>query len=330
MNKPEISIIIGNWNGINVLPACLKSIVENAPSVSYEIILIDNASSDESVEWLKSREVKKLLDDTKFTLIESEENLGFSRANNFAIEQTNSPYVFLLNPDTIVKPHAIDKLLQTLKSDKKIGAVAPKLFNEDGTIQFNVWGFPPTPFSLLTGGLKLYHLLPKKLISGWLYSMHWDYKERKHVPMFSGAAILVKREMIDEIGAFDTDFFMFGEDGEWCVRMNRNGWKTFFEPEAEIIHIGRQSSLQKWGTETTLLKEEEAFIFFQKKCLSKYLLSANLLTRGFILSTYYIKDILFRKKKSISGSLIKLQFKELKSTIKQTVLPDKINHRNTL
>lgn len=308
----ELSIIIVNWNGRHFLSDCLKSIVENPSSTTYQIIIVDNASTDGSVKCLQSVEVKDLLKNITFRLIESKENLGFGRANNLAIEQTDTPYVFLLNPDTIVKPHAINNLLETLKSDSRIGAVAPKLLNMDGTLQYNVWGFPLTPLSLLVTGLKIHRLLPKKIVGNWLYSWHWNYSERKPVPIVSGAAIMAKRELINDVGVFDPDFFMYGEDWEWCVRMNKNGWKTFFEPAAEIIHLGGLSSIQQWGKKGSRLKEEEAILLFQKKCLPRYLLFANLITRIFLITLYLMKYIFLRKETSMLVSLLKLHFNSLK------------------
>jgi N-acetylglucosaminyl-diphospho-decaprenol L-rhamnosyltransferase len=314
----ELSIIIVNWNGIKFLPDCLRSIVENPPSLSYEIVMVDNGSTDGSFEWLKSGEVGKILNGANFTLLDNRENLGFGKANNLAVAQTDSPYVFLLNPDTIVKANAIDKLLETLRSSDKIGAVAPKLLNGDGSLQPNVWGFPPTPLSILVDGLKLYKFLPSKIFSRWLYRTHWNYAERIAVPIFSGAAIMAKREMIDKVGAFDEDFHMYGEDAEWCIRINRRGWKTFFEPEAEIYHLGGQSSMQRWGGVATRVKEEEAFIAFQRKCLPKYHVFFNLLTRSFVLFTYLVKNFMKESKYHSIKPVMKLQLDSLKSLLLST------------
>src|SRR5215211_4756675 len=130
-----LTIIIVNWNGIKFLPACLKSIVENPGSLLFEIVVVDNASSDGSAEWLRSDECAQLVGDTRFKLIETGENLGFGRANNVAIERTDSQFVFLLNPDTVVRPNAIDRLVDALKTTPDAGAAAPKLLNEDGSLQ---------------------------------------------------------------------------------------------------------------------------------------------------------------------------------------------------
>ncbi len=309
----ELSIIIVNWNGEKFLPDCLRSIAENPPKVSYEVIVIDNKSSDGSLEWLNSDEAKSLFPDGNFRLIESHENLGFGRANNLVIELTTTPYVFLLNPDTIVKPKAIDQLLETLNSDDKIGAVAPKLLNEDGSLQPNIWGFPPTPITILFDGFKLYKLLPRMTVGNWLYRSHWTYDETRPVPMFSGAAIMLKRLTLNQTKGFDSRFFMYGEDLEFCVRLNRYGWKTVFEPRSQIIHLGGQSSAQRWGTEVTRLKEEEAFIGFQQKCLPSYLWRLNIIAKLLVLSSLYLKWTLTNVDTLLIRQLIKLQITSLHS-----------------
>jgi GT2 family glycosyltransferase len=313
MSKAELSIIIVNWNGVNFLPNCLTSIVENQPTVPFEIIVVDNCSTDGSREWLSSDEANELLKNAQFKLILSDENMGFGRANNLAIEQSNSPFVFLLNPDTIVQREAITKLLDTLRSNERIGAVAPRLLSQNGSVQVSVWGFPPTPVSLLVQGFQLDRFLPNKLLENWIYASHWNYLQRVSVPMVSGAAIMVKKAMINAVGAFDPEFHMYGEDGEWCIRMKRHGWLTVFEPDASIIHLGGQSSMQRWGLENSKLKEQEAFILFQKKCLPRYLVILNLVTRLFIFSIYFLKNLIGRKDNTMSLQLIELQLSSIKS-----------------
>ena len=315
MNTQKVSIVIVNWNGENFLPACLESIAANPPSVPFETVVVDNASADGSVAWLRSAETSELGKKLGLKIIESQENLGFGRANNLAIKETESDFIFLLNPDTIVKPYAIDRLLETLESDDKIGAVAPKLLNADGTLQYNVWGFPPTIITLSIQGLRLDRYLPKKWLANRLYSYLWSYDVRTAVPMFSGAAILAKREMVDKVGGFDESFHMYGEDGEWCVRINRNGWETFFEPTAEIVHLGGQSSLQRWGSSNSRIKEEEAFIAFQQKCLSRFHLFCNVLTRLGVLIIHFLRHFIIRNDDSIDRKLITLQLTALKKIL---------------
>lgn len=301
----NLSIVIVNWNGIKFLPDCIKSIIENSPSRPFEIVVVDNNSTDDSVRWLKSAECRGILGETKLRLIENGENMGFGRANNIAMRRTNSQYVFLLNPDTMVRPGAVDRLIQTLESDEGIGAVAPKIFNADGSLDYSVWAFPPTPLYLLIVGLKLTKLIPKELLSKKYYSCYWHYNERTAVPAFSGAAFMVKRDVINKIGAFDEDFFMYGEDAEWCSRINRNGWKTYFEPQANIYHLGGGSAGQRWESSDIRIKEEQGFVFSQKKCCSKFHFLVNSLTRMFILSILYTKNLITGKDCSALLSLLK-------------------------
>ncbi len=316
LNNIGLSVIIVNWNGEAFLPDCLKSIVKNPPCIPFEVIVVDNDSTDQSVEYLKSENVKNLFGSVPFKLIETGENLGFSRANNLAIEQTDSPFVFLLNPDTIVTSNAIDRLVKTLESSEDIGAVAPKLLEKDGRIQYSVWRFPPTPLSILTESFKLGNIIPGRFLGEWLYSSHWDYQKRTAVPSFSGAAIMAKREMIDKIGAFDSDFYMYGEDVEWCFRINKNGWKTIFEPEAEIYHLGGQSSVQRWGSSETRVKEQAGFLYCQSKCISKPWFFFNLLTSSSVLTLFYLKNLILGNDRETLRETLKLHLRWLKSFLK--------------
>lgn len=312
--SPKLSIIIVNWNGIAFLPNCLKSIVDNPPGSRFEIIVVDNDSSDGSPEWIKSNEAAEILGDVKFTLIESGGNLGFSKANNLAIEKTKAPFVFLLNPDTLVKSGAIDKLLETVQSASEIGACAPKLLNQDGSVQHNVWGFPPTPLSILILDLQFIRFLPKKLLGNVIYSSFWDYSRRVDVPIVSGAAIMAKREMIEEVGGLDPSYHMYGEDVEWCARINKAGWKVFFEPEAEIYHIGGQSSVQRWGNAAGVQMHESG-MEVQLSCLPTYLILLNALTSTFTHGLFFLKNLVTGGDTTTLGKIIKIQLNGAKRSL---------------
>jgi len=283
----DLSIIIVNWNGITFLPNCIKAIVENPPDISFEIVVVDNDSSDKSIEWLQSSEANTLLNGTKLTLIESRENLGFGRANNLAIERTDSPFVFILNPDTKVRPGALDNLLATLRSNDGIGLSVPKICGLDGKIQPSVWPVP-SAMRFFVDGLGLHTLLPKKIRGEWLLFNHWSYDARITVPLASGCAMMARREMINDAGSFDPDIFMYGEDMEWCYRMGKRGWAIVFEPLAEVVHIGGQGSKQRWTLIESRMKEEQAWVGFQQKCLSPLSALATSTIKLFVISTRYV------------------------------------------
>jgi GT2 family glycosyltransferase len=285
--RTELSIVIVNWNGLAFLPDCLKSIIDNPPVMSWEIVVVDNDSSDGSVEWLQSANARSLLKGAKFTLIQSGANLGFSRANNIAIERTDSPFVFILNPDTMVRAGALDNLLATLHTDANIGLTVPKIFDLDRNIQPSVWPVPNAMRSLVDG-LGIYRVLPSRLRGDWLLFNHWSYDSRKTVPLASGCAMMAKREMINDVGGFDRDIFMYGEDMEWCYRMGKRGWAIVFEPQAEVIHRGGQSSKQRWTLIESRIKEEQGWIGFQQKCLSPFSVLATSAAQLFVISMRYV------------------------------------------
>lgn len=310
-----LSIVIVNWNGRGFLPDCLRSIVENPPSCPYEIIVVDNASSDGSVEWMKSQEAAELLGEASFRLIESKENLGFGRANNLAFEATDSKYVFVLNPDSIVSHGSMDKLIETLELSDTIGMTAPRLVDESGDLGLSVIPFRPTPVSIVIEEFQLYRLMPKRLTRYWLFGRHWDYNVRRPVPIVAGAAMMCKREMIQDAGGFDDGIFMYGEDLEWCVRIYRHGWKIFFEPDAQIVHRCGKSTEQMWGKEEVLVVQEEAMMRFQRKCFSRGLNLANSATKVVVMAVHLARWKLFSRNTSYLRMMIRLHMKNCKELI---------------
>ncbi|HEX8707885.1 MAG TPA: glycosyltransferase family 2 protein [Pyrinomonadaceae bacterium] len=268
----ELSIIIVNWNGGELLRRSVESVLEAPPAVSYEIIVVDNASTDGSLQWLRNCGVENL------RLIENAENLGFGKGNNQAFAATDAPLLFLLNSDAEVRPGAIDTLIATITSGERIGVCGPRLINPDGTLQASVWNNPVTPFEMIAGTLRLYKLLPRRLRGEMLLGYHWDHASRREAQMLSGAALLVKKKMVTEVGGFDERFHMYGEDTEWCLRIVRSGWLMIFEPAATVMHHGGQSSSKRWNSLEKQSVESKAFFRFQRYCLSRRQIIANLFT----------------------------------------------------
>lgn len=273
----ELSIIIVNWNAGALLQRCIQSIVQKPPSISWEIFVIDNASTDGSTEWLKTAS----LSSSQIKLIENSDNAGFGKANNQGFKFSSAPFVLLLNPDTEVTQGAIDTLLATLQSDPRIGACGPRLINPDGSVQISVWRNPPAAWEILLSQLKLYLLLPRRMRGELLLGGHWDHTRRRTVPMLSGAAILARRQMIDEVGGFDERFHVYGEDNEWCLRITRAGWQLMFVPEAIVLHHGAQSSMQRWTDLQKLDVQLEASYVFQKHSLARWQLVSNQIANVF-------------------------------------------------
>jgi GT2 family glycosyltransferase len=260
-----------NWNGAELLRRSVESVIAFPPAVDYEIVVIDNASSDQSIGALReSSSAARLISHGRLRIVENQENSGFGKANNQAFALTNAPLLLLLNPDTEVTSGSIDRLIVTLNSDPHFGAVGPRLLNVDGSLQISVWRNPPAAWEILLSQLKLYLLLPRRLRGELLLGGHWGHNRLRGVPMLSGAAILVRRAVIDDVGGFDERFHMYGEDNEWCLRIARGGWQIVFQPDAVIRHHGAKSSLQRWNSLEKLRVQLEAGYFFQQHSLPRW------------------------------------------------------------
>lgn len=271
----ELAIIIVNWNGGDFLRRCLDSVAQFPPPVPFEVIVVDNASTDGSREWLQSHPDVRLIANT--------ENIGFGRANNKAFAASDAPLLFLLNNDAEVHAGAFERLLATINEDERIGVVGPRLLNTDGSLQPSVWRNPLTSFEMIVTTLQLYKFLPRRMRGDLLLGFHWDHMQQRSVRMLSGAALLVRRSVIDDVGGFDERFHMYGEDTEWALRIVRGGWLLIFEPAATVTHHGGRSAAQRWLDLDKREKEYEGFFRFQRLQLSRRQAITNLMT-GYTLS----------------------------------------------
>ncbi|HKR21249.1 MAG TPA: glycosyltransferase family 2 protein [Pyrinomonadaceae bacterium] len=281
----ELSIIIVNWNGGSLLRRCVETIVSSQPETTYEILIVDNASQDDSLDQLRASEVlAPLIANQQLRILNNSENRGFGAANNQGFAMTDSPFVFLLNLDTEVRSGTIDTLLRTVKSDPSIGVCGPRILNSDGTLQISAFFNPPRVWHTVLSQLKLYMLLPRGIRGELLLGRHWDHNRRRSVPMLSGAAMLARREMIDQVGGFNERFHMYSEDTEWCWRITQANWKLVFVPEAVMLHHGAQSSMKRWSSPERLRVRLEAGYNFEHTALPRWRVAANQLTNYLVVS----------------------------------------------
>lgn len=281
---PELAFVIVNWNGGDCLRRAVGSILRFPPQVRFEIVIVDNASTDGSRDWLRSAELRAQLGHIPLRLIENSENPGFGAANNQAFALTRAPLLFLLNPDAELRPGACDRLSAALEAEDRVGACGPRLLNPDGSLQVSAWRNPPTAWATLLSGLKLFRLLPRRFSGELLLGPHWRHDRRRAVGMLGGAALLVRRAMIDEIGGFDERFHMYGEDNEWCLRMTRAGWRLLFEPEAVVMHHDGESARRRWTDLEKLRVQAEAWFRFQGYCLNRWQRVSNLMAETSVLA----------------------------------------------
>jgi GT2 family glycosyltransferase len=281
----DLSIIIVNWNGGELLSGCVENIVASAPRKTYEIVIIDNDSTDDSLDLLQKTDAAAFLNANKqLRIFNNSENKGFGAANNQAFDLTDSPFVFLLNLDTEVHPGTIDTLMRTMVADPQIGACGPKILNPDGSLQISAFFNPPRVWHTLLSQLKLYKLLPPRIRGELLLGHHWGHDRQRTVPMISGAAIFARRQMIEEVGGFDERFHMYSEDNEWCWRITRSPWKLMFVPDAVVLHHGGQSSMKRWSSDEKLRVKLEAGFHFEHRVVPRWQLAANQLANYLVVS----------------------------------------------
>ena len=230
-----LSIIIVSWNTRDLLAQCLKTVsteIERLQPLSVETVVVDNVSTDDSVEMIK----------TEFPwvrLIANQENLGFAGANNQAIRQSTGRYILLLNPDTEIKPGAIEALIHSLDTQPTIGAVGPHTLNSDGSLQTSCYPTPTVSRELW----RLFHL--DRFHPYGAYQMAtWDLEKPRQVDALLGACILLRRSVLEKIGLMDEGYFMYSEEIDLCHRIQRGGWSLYWVPQAKIIHYGGQSTGQ--------------------------------------------------------------------------------------
>jgi len=222
----EVSILIVNWNGRALLPDCLASLPAGAMGLSYQVIVVDNASQDESVAWLESAA-------PQVQLIRNAANLGFARANNQALQTAQGAYALLLNNDARLRPGTLRYLHEFMEAHPAVGAVSPRLVTPQSEPQAYAFGQDPTPAYLLRRGL-------------WRWLAHrplhdWGISRAQRVDWVAGTCLLVRRAAWESVGLLDEGFFMYFEDNDWCLRMRRAGWEVWYMPEVEVEHLGGQS-----------------------------------------------------------------------------------------
>lgn len=235
--KMELSIVIVNWNTREYLRSCLASIFSSTPSVSFEVIVVDNASGDGSAEMV--RECFKNVE-----LIENDENIGYAEGNNQAIERSGGEYLLLLNPDTEVRFDTIDKLLEFARSHPDAAAVGCRLIGNDGRVQRSCRGFPE-PWGVFCEYIGLSRLFPGSRAFGSYRMTYFDYECEAEVDQPMASCLLIPRKAIEETGLFDKEYPIFFNEVDWCYRAKKAGWKVYFTPEAEILHHGGASTRQK-------------------------------------------------------------------------------------
>lgn len=229
----ELTIIIVNWNTRQLTLECLDSIYENKCSEDWNIVLVDNNSWDGSVEAINNKYPKVEVKNNKI-------NVGFAGANNQILSRNDSEFYLLLNSDTRVLDDVIQRSIVYMRSKPEVGAMGCRVLNQDTSLQYTCSRFP-TIASKLGQLFQLSKLQTGKYKSAELMS-DWQRDTEREVDVISGCYLLVRNDVIKDVGLMDEEFFFFGEETDWCYRIKKCGWKLAFAPVGEIIHLGGGSS----------------------------------------------------------------------------------------
>lgn len=272
----QLSVIIVNYNVREFLDHALTSIRKAMKGIRGEVIVVDNASDDGSVEMLRRRypEVLRIVNST---------NLGFAKANNLALRRARGKYLLLINPDTIVQEDTFRVMVRFFEDHPNVGLAGCKILNPDGTFQLACRRSFPTPWVAFTKIVGLSALFPGSKLFGRYNLTYLDPNESYEVDAVSGSFMMLRREVYEQVGGLDEDFFMYGEDLDWCYRIQQAGWKIYYVPQTQIIHYKGEST--KRSDIDELKAFYEAMELFVKKHLSSSFLMSLLIRFGIFISS---------------------------------------------
>lgn len=279
----DISIIIVNWNTKYFLSQSIESIKTHTKKVSYQIIVVDNFSSDGSPEMMEK-------EFPEVTLIKNRKNEGFGRANNQGLAKARGKYILFLNSDVAVKENCLDRMLDFMEKNPEVGASSCTLTFPDGSLQPSCRRFPSFKvfFSMMIG---LRYFFPNLKIFKEYLMLDWDHSDVRDVDQIMGSFMFVRRDVLDRVGSFDERYWMYFEEVDLCLRIKRSGWKIVHYPYARAVHFLSKSS-EQWGK----MKRREEF----ERSLLKYF------KKNGKSSEYYILLVLSKLRYLLFIPLVKL------------------------
>jgi len=251
----DLSIIIVSWNVRELLERALDCVYQTVRASSFEVIVVDNASEDGSVAMVRKRFPAA-------QIVVNTENIGFGRANNQAAALARGRYLLLLNPDAFVHERAVDRLVAFMDAHPTAGAAGPRLLYEDGRLQRSATAFPTVLTELWTT-LGLDRAFPRHPVFGCYQMTYWAMDDLRPVDALMGACLIVRRDLVERIGLFDEQFFMYSEEVDLCYRIQQAGLATYYLPDVAATHIWGGSS-RLVPTQTFLRLFHSRVQFFRK------------------------------------------------------------------
>ncbi|WP_445634874.1 N-acetylglucosaminyl-diphospho-decaprenol L-rhamnosyltransferase [Nostoc sp. DSM 114161] len=254
MNQQQsisVSIILVNYNGAELLPDCLNSIQKFIDIPSYEIIVVDNASSDSSVELIAEKF-------PQVRLIKQTQNRGFGAGNNAGAKVASGKFLFLLNTDTIITYNILPHLIDLMQADSQIGIIGPKLLNPDGSFQISV-----SPALGIKGEYEARQMHLNYLNNSERNSIEQKFQQTQEVDIVVGAAFFIRSSLFQELNGFDENFFMYFEESDLCQRAQYQGYKIIYTPDVSLIHL-KGYSIQKSANAMAIEYRRSQIYFYEK------------------------------------------------------------------
>lgn len=234
----DVSIIIVNYRSMGLLKQCLKNISRLQLPLTFEIIVIDNASHDQSVNM-----VATLFPTVHYIQLAS--NRGYSVGVNTGLHVAQGRYRLILNPDIAIFGHELERLVEFMDKSPNVGVVGPKLINPDGSLQYTCYNFPSffMPFYRRTFLGQLPWV--KRRLADYLMTW-WDHSRNRDVDWLLGGCLLIRATALQQVGLFDERFFMYFEDVDFCRQCWQRGWRVAYFADSEIVHYHQRSSAEQW------------------------------------------------------------------------------------
>lgn len=288
-----LSVIIVNWNTKQLLGECIEPFYNSRPNFSFELIVVDNGSSDGSVDYIRNKF-------PEVVLIRNAQNCGFATAVNQGIKRSTGKFVLFLNTDCRVLDNALEKMVTYLEKNPQVGVLGPQLINSDGTLQPSGWRLPGFLEELANSSRTVRFFYPQSR-----YHDERDFNRVVEVEEVSGAALLTSKEIINQVGCLDDKYFFTYEDLDFCKRVQQEGFQVFYYPEAKIMHhSGKSVEKDREAFDAIVLESRFRYVgkFFGKP--AEFMLKLTVLVEN-ILRLLYL-SLRFKLSKNKLSTIVRL------------------------
>jgi GT2 family glycosyltransferase len=233
-----LSIVILNYNTRDFLLPCLKGIIEHTRDLDYEIIIVDNASTDGSADYVSQKLIPRF---SQIKLVAAKANRGYAAGNNLGILTASGQYLVIMNPDIVIRDNALKKMVDFMQAHPAVGMAGPRLSSPDGALQYFCYRFP-TPLVLFYRRLPLYQWrFARRAVRQYLMA-DWNHRANRPVDWLQGSCLIVRRASVDKVGLMDERFFLYFEDTDWCRRFWQAGFEVWYLADVEIVHYHSRAS----------------------------------------------------------------------------------------